>query len=495
MYHGSNFAARRFVAVTPPHATSPINAETYRGLPPLAGLCSLADAARPGLSVEECARRLKRYHYALKRLHEIFTARITAEPIYELKTAFSHHAYLCAEHTAAVARRVGELREPPLGLDDVPDANLAVFFDEVLAAAGTAELVVGLYEKALPALTYALSKHIADANPLFDAPSVRPSRFALLELDDMNAFGEQAVGALVDEPARAAMGDWPAFLDACLEATGGIDGTGDIAPAPLPRRRSAKPPAYDAVPRRDERFIDSYNAGVNAEAFLYDPRYPARAKTLMMFYKRLREIDVPEMMASIIHETRGKPWDYYLEMSRQLWDEARHAMMGQVGFVAHAIDWTQIPINFTWSLNLNTQISAIERHAVLFFIEQGLMPRTGKRFEWEVATESGDALAARIQDYDWADEVLHSQIGRRWYVTQMPNLAESLRYGDECWTKIVSHWQRYLAEGKTRHRNWWPELYKSACERWHVAPDPAALAFAETYEAKRADLQELPASG
>ena len=43
-----------------------------------------------------------RYHYAFKRLHEIFTARITAEPIYELKTGFSHHAYLCAEHVEAL---------------------------------------------------------------------------------------------------------------------------------------------------------------------------------------------------------------------------------------------------------------------------------------------------------------------------------------------------------------------------------------------------------
>src|SRR5262249_34420299 len=216
-------------SVTTPQdvADRPINAETYRGLPTLAGLCSLADAARPGLSVEECVRRLKRYHYAFKRLHQVFTARITAEPIYELKTAFSHHAYLCAEHTAAIARRVGELREPPLGLDDVPDANLAVFFDEILAAANTPELVVGLYEKALPALTYALSKHVADANPLVDAPSVRRCRFALLELDDLNAFGEQAAASLVDEPARAAMGDWPAFLDACLTAAGGIEGNSE----------------------------------------------------------------------------------------------------------------------------------------------------------------------------------------------------------------------------------------------------------------------------
>ena len=155
-----------------------IDAETYRGLPPLAGLCSLADAARPGLPVEENVRRLKRYHYAFKRLHQILTARIPGEPIYELKTAFSHQAYLCGEHTGALAKRVGELREPPLGLDEVPDANLATFFDEILAAANTQELVAGLYEKALPALTYALSKHIADTNALFDAPSVRLCRIA-----------------------------------------------------------------------------------------------------------------------------------------------------------------------------------------------------------------------------------------------------------------------------------------------------------------------------
>ena len=60
---------------------------------------------------------------------------------------------------------------------------------------------------------------------------------------------------------------------------------------------------------------------------------PAEPKTLMMFYKRLREIDVPEMMATIIAETPDKPWDYYRDMTRQLWDEARHAMMGEVGFV------------------------------------------------------------------------------------------------------------------------------------------------------------------
>src|SRR5581483_6970854 len=75
--------------------------QSYRGLPTLAGLATIAEASKPGLSVEACVARLKRYHYAFRRLHEIFTARITAEPIYELKCGFAHHAYLCAEHAGA----------------------------------------------------------------------------------------------------------------------------------------------------------------------------------------------------------------------------------------------------------------------------------------------------------------------------------------------------------------------------------------------------------
>src|SRR3954449_10867272 len=169
------------------------NYPSYRGLPQLAGLATVAEAAKPGLGVEACVARLKRFHYAFKRLHELFTARITSEPIYELKTGFSHHAYLCAEHVEALRNRVGEMREPPLGLDAVPDPALGVFFDEILAAPTTAELLVGLYEVALPALDAALERHLADTNPLADAPSVRVCRFARLELADMIDFGKQSI--------------------------------------------------------------------------------------------------------------------------------------------------------------------------------------------------------------------------------------------------------------------------------------------------------------
>ena len=180
------------------------------------------------------------------------------------------------------------------------------------------------------------------------------------------------------------------LLDDALAAAGGLDGADEPSGEPVARRYSATPYVYDPIPRRDERFQRPAATRASTPRRSSTTRdFAARPKTLMMLFKRLREIDVPEMMASIIHETKGKPWGYYRDMSRQLWDEARHAMMGEVGFVALGVDWTQARITHNWSLRLNTECTPIERHAVLYFIEQGLMTKTGKRYEWEVGVAVG----------------------------------------------------------------------------------------------------------
>src|SRR5262249_12421664 len=154
-----------------------------------------------------------------------------------------------------------------------------------------------------------------DTNPLADAPSVRVCRFARLEIADMIEFGRKSIACLVDAENRVAMAPWLQLLDDCLAAAGGLDGTAPPSGETTSRRHSAKPYVYDPIPRRDERFQDLWNQGVNPEAFIYNPEYPAKAKALMMLFKRLREIDVPEMMASIIHQTKSKPWGYYRDMS------------------------------------------------------------------------------------------------------------------------------------------------------------------------------------
>lgn len=85
--------------------------------------------------------------------------------------------------------------------------------------------------------------------------------------------------------------------------------------------------------------------------------------------------------------------------------------------------------------------------------------------------------------------MLHSQIGREWYVPGFTNLQAALDYGDRCWSKVMSHWRRYLDEGQTQHLNWWPDLYRAACDHRNSSPDPTTLAFDQTYKDVRADLK------
>lgn len=461
-------------------------------LPPLVGLQSMSESATGGLTVAESVARQLRLHWSLRRLHIILVSRIAATPIYELKMAFSHHAHLCAEHVEPLASRVREMRQPPYDLEVSPDASLDAFFDEILCADATGALLLGLYGFAVPAIVRALERVLAQTNKLFDHPTYRVCRFALLEMQDILQYGEQALACLVDKSTRSSLDGWTARLREMLDAAGDLDGTQPKSGVEPQRMFSAAPRPYDPLPRRDERFHDPYNMGVNAEAFLFDPQIPPLPKSIMLYFKRLREIDVPEMMSSILVETPGKPWAYYRDMTRQLWDEARHAMMGEIGFVCMGIDWTKIPFNFTWSLGLNTQLTPLERHAVLYTIEQGLMPKkTGKKYEWEIAAATANRLTALIQDYDWADEVLHARIGRDWLVPELGSQKDALAFGDRAWSRILVDWVRWREQGLTQHRNWWPEVYRDACRQWGIEPDPALLAYDTTYENTRPDLKQV----
>jgi hypothetical protein len=469
--------------------------DSYRGfggLPPLVGLHSMRDAATIGLRVSESVTRLKRIHWSLKRLHQIFVSRITSMPIYELKMAFSLHAHYCVEHAGEFATRVREMRQPPHGLEVSPHASLDLFFDEISSAPAVEPLLLGLYERAMPALIRALEHLMADTNRLFDHPTWRICRLTLVEVQDIQQYGIEAVSCLVKDGQRGELGGWLALLDRMLASAGDLDGKQESSENKPARHFSVIPHSFDPVPRRDERFKDPYNMGVNAEAMLFDPDVRPLPKTIMLYFKRMREIDVPEMMASIIAEAGSKPWEYMRDMTRQLWDEARHAMMGEIGFVSMGIDWSIIPFNFTWSLALNTKLSPKERHAVLYTIEQGLMQKkTGKEYEWEVAAATANALTELMQDYDWADEVLHSKIGRKWLVPEIGSQAEAVAYGDKVWSTVLMDWNKWKEDGLTEHRNWWPEVYRAACRHWKTDPDPQLLLYSANYENSRADLKQV----
>ncbi len=237
----------------------------------------------------------------------------------------------------------------------------------------------------------------------------------------------------------------------------------DDIPETLPELRANGKYQPDFTPQRDERFARRWNFIFPCHEVARSNDVPADERTLALMCKRTLEIDVPEAMARMIAEAESEPWEYYVEMGRQLWDEARHAMMGSIYFEKHGIDWKQqIALHPGFSLRLNLDLTPIQAHTALYVIEQSLMDRkVGKRAEWEVALDAHDPLASVFQDYDWADEVLHAQIGRRWLVPKLDmKMEDILTYGR---TELLAFQEtvgKYLDRGE--QVNWWPEFVQTA---------------------------------
>jgi hypothetical protein len=186
-------------------------------------------------------------------------------------------------------------------------------------------------------------------------------------------------------------------------------------------------------------------------------------------------MDVPEMLASFMTERRDQPWEFYRNYSRQLWDEARHAMMGTVALAARGVDWMrEVPLNVSFSLRLNLHATPVERQMMLYAIEQSLMPgETGKRFEYETALAAGDALSAHFQDYDWADEVLHAQIGRRMLKREDISSEEARDRAKSIHEKTWAALDQYRSLDE--QHDWWPDFVRKVLGKESAARTRAAL--------------------
>jgi hypothetical protein len=418
-----------------------------------------------GLPVARATAVLHRLAYTKQRLAITAAVFLPSTPEWEVKCALALHGWLDAEHAALLYARLAEMREPPPTPADVPDAKLEAALDEVLAPADTSHRIAALYGGVRPLLRKAVQRYLDDTNPLCDQPSVRLLTIISTEEAAVRAWSDAV--KVDDEAAR-----WSDHVSGSLGAAGGIDGTAPVSPAPTPRFR--RPYSFDIVPRRDRRFRN-----------LFDTSTPAGERNAALMFKRVREMDVPEVIAGIVAErwaearnTAGREdsWAYYVSMLRQMWDEARHAMLGQALLESRGIDWTALPVNVTFSWKLAQFCSPLERHILLYAIEQSLMPRDrGKPYEHRIAEESGDRLSALFHDYDWADEVLHVAIARQCLRPELPGgLAEARTRAGNLWTRIARALEEHPFPRDTAPSDvadWWPRYARAVLGR-DVDPVP-----------------------
>jgi hypothetical protein len=419
---------------------------------PLAGLCSYATAALPGLGVAPTVERLRRYVWLEAQFVQIAAVHFNGVPEWETKGALALHLWQDAEHGTWFRTRVTEMRTPPHHLDRAPDPALAAFTAELAQARDSDELLVAIYGVAKPALAAAWRAHLASAHPLADQPTRRLLGFALSEIEAQLAWAQTALAALPPE-RRAALAAWRAHLAASLAAAGGINGEDPrpATPPPAPRAREGAA-ATTLRPRRDARFPHVWNSrGVVPTA-----ERPVHERIWWMMNVRLNEMHVAELIATVIADWRDQPWEFYRDLARHLWDETRHCMLGEVAFASQGIDFTQLPTHTGFAEYPNTHLAPPDRYAFLWGIEQGLMGKSGKQAEVVLAQAGADERATVFQDFDWADEVLHAQIGRRWLEPH---------YGDRA--AMLAVYERIrpaydamkAADLALPGRDWWPAFY------------------------------------
>lgn len=435
-------------------------------IPPLAGLCSYQEAAVVGYGVERNVSLFVRYAWLKKLAMQTALYWICPTPEWEIKEALSLHAHLNADHAGMIRKRVSEMRNPMPRMDVSPDERLDQLFNEILATTDSLEKLVGLYGVVHTKLLAALQEHFNKVNPIVDHPTRRMLQTIIAEEEQIVAWGQAAIAALTDTPeARTRAAAWQAHLNAYLQAAGGIFGDAE-APELLPTPRANGKFEPEFFPQRDDRFEMRWNFINPQRQVSLNEELSPEERTLALMCRRVVEMDVAEYMSRIIAEAEGESWDYFVAMTRQLWDETRHAMMGTIYFEAHQIDWKRmIAIHPGMSIRLTQAASIEDAHLVLYAIEQNLMPAsTGKKHEYEISLDADDRLAALFQDYDWADEVLHVHTGRKWLLPKTGlKSREAVKLGWQKRAETASILDQYTDRGE--QKNWWPDFVRHALNR------------------------------
>jgi uncharacterized protein DUF455 len=341
--------------------------------------------------VDENAIRFSNYFHVLRELVHLTAGHLALEPRFEVKALLGDHLHDDARAVTKIRRRLYELRHPS-DYPGAPSHELTELLDR--ANTDTHTYLEIAYGELKPTLIGAIRIHLDNLEPLIDEPSLRL-------LTQLLHRQERHVTELPAGRERAVFDDLGAL------------------PVQLRESRALKvlPPLEQ--PARDT-FIEVTEHGdpyLTAELYVNgdENHVPTEPEEQKHFFHGLMDAELcaAELMARNSHEHPDMPWDFHVDMARQVWDEIRHAEIHD-RLMATELDchWGDYPIGFTYfrsiyGLDLLGRLALFNGTS-----EQKAMWRHSHRRK--VLVELGQEKIARVFDYLLADEVPHVHNGVRW---------------------------------------------------------------------------------
>jgi len=196
-------------------------------------------------------------------------------------------------------------------------------------------------------------------------------------------------------------------------------------------------------PARDPRYF--------ASSFYWpdvlDPDYPygeGVALQLRSAVSHLNEVWAVETAGVILHDLSLElGWEFTRDAARWLYDESRHMLMGKERLERWGFEPAQIPLG-GYIYEACAGQDALYRLGMLGYFETKNIGR--KRERAQAFHEMGDATSETDMEFDWADETLHAEYGRRW----LRQLLEVRDEDPESWPAVLERCERLVAERVAR---------------------------------------------
>jgi hypothetical protein len=332
----------------------------------------------------DTAQVLSRFHYCERALTLACAAWIPNVPRLEQKAALARSAWQCALAADAFRERVFELRYPSRLLEAGADAPLAEIYERGIEAPDPTSFLRGISEVLAPALQADERAFLERTDELDDGPTIRILRAAIADKDELVSVSERGESS------------WPAALRQAIHT---------LEPPP------GTPFAYLERPARDDRYFPCSFYWPDA----LDPSYPyGEGLTLQLrsAVSHLNEVWAVETAGVILYALAPElGWEFVRDAARWVYDEARHMLMGKRRLEAWGLDPAMIPLG-AYIYEACAGRDPIVRLGMLGYFETKNIGR--KRERAQAFAAMGDHLSETDMEFDWADETIHAEYGRRW---------------------------------------------------------------------------------
>jgi hypothetical protein len=199
--------------------------------------------------------------------------------------------------------------------------------------------------------------------------------------------------------------------------------------------------ALDALsaddPARDDRYFQSsfYWPDVIDASFPYGEGIALQLRSAV---SHLNEVWAVETAGVILHNlSKELGWEFTREAGRWLYDESRHMLMGLRRLEGWGFEPAQVPLG-GYIYEAWRGEDALYGLGMLGYFETKNIGR--KRDRARAFHEMGDRTSELDMEFDWADETLHAEYGRRW----LRRLLEARGQDPESWPAVLERCEQLV---------------------------------------------------